>query len=238
MNKLNIELKLHEIETKLNDWSCLPVIGAVPALAKSALGVIQLTSAIAVAIFTAIPAAFGNEKAKDLFLYSWTHVKHGVANICSGLIQILPFVSLLRYCGGYDCSLQLEDNQPYKFMSYPTLAMEGHLTFDRGINGYSSMVIEGEFNNLLDKMPAKEAFKLGLINEKCEAVDGAYEKVRDDYLSNKIPLRGQFKKERDEEIEKFQRERDEEIEKSRKERENKPLYKIRAGMGGRHKKNR
>jgi hypothetical protein len=203
MNKLSIEKKLVTIESYLNIGSCLPLIGALPALAKAGLGIIQLTSAIAIPIFTTIPTIFGNEKARDLFFYSWTHMKHGVGNIYGGLIQTIPLLTLcgwILWISLYNCEgLQLDDRQPFKFMVYPTIAMEeGYLACWRNDLGGSRVPNEDDQASIaLGDMPAKEALKLGLIDGNFNIDQEAVQKLFQEYLLNDAPIQGKTLKERE-----------------------------------------
>jgi hypothetical protein len=197
MSQLKLESTLSKIEYYLTFAAVIPILGAVPACIKAGLGTVQATSALALCLFSAVPALAGNRTAKDLFHYSWAHVQYGGENICTGVFEAIPGIALcllLHFTKPKD-GLHFFDDQ-FRFLPYHTISInEGRLTWGK-------CYFLNAIDELFEGMRYKEALELGLINEKFEIVEEAYERTRDKYLMGEIPLRQKYIQERKAEAEK------------------------------------
>lgn len=114
MQVVSLEKHLNDIEKGLSQALMWPCIGIPFALIKSALGIVQIISALAVAIFASIQALRTNDN--NLLKYCWLHIQHGCGNFISGIFEAIPFVGLGMFCyrekknnpGWYPDSLSLK----------------------------------------------------------------------------------------------------------------------------------
>lgn len=122
--RVAIDNFVDSLERAASKAAIVPVVGTVTGALKVVGGVIQVTAAIATAILLFIPALATGE-IKSLGLHSWTHIKHGAANILAGIIEAIPLVGTIAsfrrtldydhpfYSGG--------ESRKGKFMPYQSL---------------------------------------------------------------------------------------------------------------------
>ena len=116
---MKIEAYLLYTERLLSRGAVCPILGSVPAAVKIVLGVLQ-TGLATLFMILSTPFALCNEKAKEFFNRSFSHLVHGLGNISSGLIEIIPCFCGVCLSSSRDLS-HVDDYQYDKFIAYKTL---------------------------------------------------------------------------------------------------------------------
>lgn len=114
---INFDRRMNDIENELSAAARYPFVGSVPAAAKVIMGVAQTIAALAYGFFALMPAAIHKD-----FSYldrSWSHIKHGCANIAAGLLEAIPFVGTGMY-------MQRDWNKAKVSSSQPPYTTTGH----------------------------------------------------------------------------------------------------------------
>ena len=86
-----------KIEVPLKRYAKTPILGMAPAIIRVGGGVIQLISALAIAVL-ATPFSLCSGTAANFRNYAFEHILHGFLNIVSGTVQIIPFAYHLCLC--------------------------------------------------------------------------------------------------------------------------------------------
>lgn len=87
---INRDYSMNKAENYLTMVSSYPIIGTIPGVAKSLMGVVQAVVAIACATLCLIPCVMAGDHS--LFNHNITHLIHGLSNIPMGLLEAIPLV--------------------------------------------------------------------------------------------------------------------------------------------------
>lgn len=90
---IKIQNILNHSLRQLNQWAIYPIIGIIPGVLIFGIGACETVAALAMTLFSAIPAAFHNKEAEALAKRSFKHISTGVLNIVRGaLLGGLPLI--------------------------------------------------------------------------------------------------------------------------------------------------
>lgn len=134
---VNLDRMVNDGENWISEVAVYPLVGTLPGLAKVAIGVIQLISALAYGILFLIPAIVTQDGTR--LKHSWTHIKHGLGNIVAGSFEAIPLIGSLMYYvrdvmdNTEKDDVWIETEHERKFMPYDSLIYED-FRIVRGIN--------------------------------------------------------------------------------------------------------
>lgn len=122
---MRIDRTLNTIENAIMDASAIPGVG----LTRSAIGVVQLTTAVAVEAFAKAASLIGIN-THNLQHQAWEHIKHGTANIGLGIVLAIPVIGWLAgHARHHDATADwnpdrntdiVQKNAPHLGMKYST----------------------------------------------------------------------------------------------------------------------
>jgi hypothetical protein len=126
LSSVHIDRTFDEIENVLSHISAFPVAGILAGVAKICMGTVQAITALACGILMLVPSICKNDYSS--IHYSWTHIKHGIANIVAGVFEGTPILGtiiyVLRFLKGTtnsDYQVYVHVNCQEKFMPYESL---------------------------------------------------------------------------------------------------------------------
>lgn len=158
---VKIDRFANNIENKLTNAAYYPVLGIVPGVVKAALGVIQAICSLAYGILMIAPAAY--KKDWTPLERSWEHIKHGLGNISSGLLEAIPGVGFLSVLVrdyrkhpiiSGDVLAKLKTMHEDKFMPYTSLEYRD-FQFVKGTDPDHDAEVEGSYKNLVGRFDKK-----------------------------------------------------------------------------------
>lgn len=93
---VGVNRAFNNTEVFLSKAAWIPVIGTVTGGVKIVMGTVQAVMAVVSVIFTGIASLCLRDSS--LLKYSWSHVKHGLGNICAGTFEAIPIIQQVLYC--------------------------------------------------------------------------------------------------------------------------------------------
>lgn len=82
----------------LSRAAAIPLLGTVAGLSKALIGTAEVVMALAIAFFTALPAAMLG--SKELLAHTYKAVQHGFGNMARGLAESIPGLGSLMWIAG------------------------------------------------------------------------------------------------------------------------------------------
>lgn len=190
---MNVKLDraLNKCENYLTEAAFDPILALPAGLFKISIGLIQTVIAISISIFLQ-PYSLVS-KDWTLYNYSCSHIRHGIGNIGSGIIEAIPFIGTVSYefrktskeinelpkIVSYVFSLnywfashsgypEIDDNGlKTKFMVYDSLLDDDikFIPFRRGIPRGDHKKVNELYQNKLNDPANKNITKLSLAEE-------------------------------------------------------------------------
>ena len=82
--------RFYELQDVASNAQAVPVVGVIPSVFKGALSCIEIVTALALIVFSAIPALFNND-AKFAFGVGFEHLGSGFFELSYSVVNIVTF---------------------------------------------------------------------------------------------------------------------------------------------------
>jgi hypothetical protein len=193
VDHIKLYREVNDLENTLSRWAARPVIGTVPALTKSIVGIAQVIFGSMLCMKGACDRVMGRDS--NDFTHGVTHIKHGIGNITGGLITAIPLVGTIVHFVKQTTNLYSVYNRfvtghENKFMPYEALVKQdikiGFLGFANKLqedyaenHGYPLIEVSKLYN--YHETHGSDAKELQEINAKLN--ESLIEKGRRDHLT-------------------------------------------------------